>query len=114
CRPGTIYRARSVYRARPVVVVVDDQRRGAVRAGDDMPAIAAHDERGGATPIEEEDGLVVILERAGERLLERAAEDRAVAMLKLVAHVHDPHRWQRQHDRVRHVPRIARHTDALV
>ena len=85
------------HRIAPVAVMADErlpgavigERCGAPRARFHMTAVAAHDERRGAAPVEIEDRLLARGEHVSQPARQRPAEHAAVARAQLLAHVHD-------------------------
>ena len=71
-----------------------DQGSSAAWAARHPAAVATEDMRGGAAPIEKEDGLLPGIERGGHGLIEAAAEERSVAGPQLLPHVDQVHRRQ--------------------
>src|SRR5574340_570594 len=60
---------------------VQGQRAVAARAGEDIPAIAAEDVGSAAQTVEEQNSLLLGFKRVFKRIMQRAAENRAVAGL---------------------------------
>ena len=88
-RPGG---AAAVVAHQPVAHDVIGERQQAVLALQHVTAFAAHHEGVRPAPVEEQNGLLLAQQRGAQLLLQLAREDRAVARLQLLPHVHDPHR----------------------
>ena len=66
----------------------------AAGAGERLAAVAAEDVGGGATAVEEQDGLMAGLQRLVQCTCQRPAEERAVSGAQFQAHVDHAHRRQ--------------------
>ena len=70
------------------------ERQIAARAFQGIAAVAAEDVGGRAAPVQEQDRLLSALHHLRQAALQLAAEDGAVALLELLAHIHGGDRGQ--------------------
>ena len=92
--PGHQGAAAAVVADQVVLGLVVGEGHVALAALDHVAAVPAQDEGGRAAPVQEQDHLLAHGQRHGHGLVQRPAEDAAVAGLQLHAQVHHLHRRQ--------------------
>ena len=78
----------------PRPVKMQGQGNGAVGAADHEAALAAEDKAGKASPVQKEQRLLAALQHLVQAREKRPAEDVAMPLAQLFAHVHYVHRRQ--------------------